>query len=181
MVYQSFEGIVIKRKNYREADRFVTFFTREHGKITLLAKGIRMSTSRRQGTLELFNHIRGSFVTGKGPVPILTETLLITQFSSWKKYFGRLSIAFQLAETIDKLTAEGQSHPQAFVHLLDCFSQIHVLSSAWETQRDRWLASLISELGYGPPENVPVNQIFSYIETISERRLISPNLLDKLK
>jgi len=48
------EAIVLKRVSFGEADRLVTVFSRNRGKLTLLAKGIRRLTSRKKGHLELF-------------------------------------------------------------------------------------------------------------------------------
>ncbi|KKU23266.1 MAG: repair protein RecO protein [Microgenomates group bacterium GW2011_GWA1_46_15] len=42
----STEGIVLKRMNVGEADRFVTIFTRDLGKISALAKGVRTAVRR---------------------------------------------------------------------------------------------------------------------------------------
>jgi len=51
------EGIVIKRKNFGEADRILTVFTKKYGKIKVLAKGVRRITSRRGPNVELFNQV----------------------------------------------------------------------------------------------------------------------------
>ncbi|MBI2622470.1 DNA repair protein RecO, partial [Candidatus Microgenomates bacterium] len=49
------EGIILKRTNFGEADRFLTVFSKRHGKIKILAKGVRRITSRRGPNIELFN------------------------------------------------------------------------------------------------------------------------------
>lgn len=40
------EGIVINKREYGEADRLVTIFTKEHGKLVTIIKGIRKSKKR---------------------------------------------------------------------------------------------------------------------------------------
>ncbi|MBI4096902.1 MAG: DNA repair protein RecO, partial [Candidatus Levybacteria bacterium] len=47
------EGIIIKRKNFGEADRILTVFTKEYGKLQVKAKGIRRIPSRRSAHVEL--------------------------------------------------------------------------------------------------------------------------------
>jgi DNA repair protein RecO (recombination protein O) len=47
-------GIIIKRHNFGEADRILTIYTREYGKIKVLAKGVRKTHSKLGGHLELF-------------------------------------------------------------------------------------------------------------------------------
>ncbi len=62
MKHTSFEGVVIKKTNFSEADKIVTIFTRDHGKITVLAKGLRRLSSKRSGSLDLFSLVKGSHV-----------------------------------------------------------------------------------------------------------------------
>ena len=57
------EAIVIRRRNWGEADRLLTMYTREHGKIQGVAKGARKPTSRKAGHVELFS--RSSFVMSR--------------------------------------------------------------------------------------------------------------------
>jgi len=40
------EGIVLRRIDYGEADRILTVLTLEHGKIGVIARGVRKSQSR---------------------------------------------------------------------------------------------------------------------------------------
>ena len=50
------EGIVIKRRNFNEADRIITVFSKRNGKINIKASGVRKITSRRSPHLELLNY-----------------------------------------------------------------------------------------------------------------------------
>jgi DNA repair protein RecO (recombination protein O) len=43
------EGIILKRRNLGETDRILTVFSRQYGKIKILAKGVRKINSRRSG------------------------------------------------------------------------------------------------------------------------------------
>ena len=68
----SSEGIILKRVDFGEADRLITIFTKNRGKITSLAKGIRRIESRRSGNVELLNKAKLSFAESRS-LPILTE------------------------------------------------------------------------------------------------------------
>lgn len=50
-------ALVFSRKNIGEADRLVTFFTREHGLMRAIAKGVRKIPSSRGGHLELLTSV----------------------------------------------------------------------------------------------------------------------------
>src|SRR3989344_7708243 len=51
-------ALVISRKKIGEADRLVTFFTKEHGLVRAIAKGVRKIPSSRGGHLELFTSVQ---------------------------------------------------------------------------------------------------------------------------
>jgi DNA repair protein RecO (recombination protein O) len=52
---------VLRTRSYGESDRIVTFITRDHGKLTGIAKGAKNSRKRFGGTLEPFVHVRVVF------------------------------------------------------------------------------------------------------------------------
>ena len=52
------EAIVLRRSDFAEADRLLTLFSREYGKIRAIAKGARKPQSRKTGHVELFMRTR---------------------------------------------------------------------------------------------------------------------------
>lgn len=99
------EGIIIKRINYGEADKILTIFTREHGKIVVIAKGIRKITSKRNGSLELFNRNFYFLARGKN-FDIVTEVETLGNFLSAPTNFEKIGRIYYFCEVIDRLTAE---------------------------------------------------------------------------
>ena len=120
------EGIVIKRKNYSEADRIVTIFSKTHGKIIIKASGVRKIASRRSPHIELLNYCVFSLHQGK-MMPILTEVESLQNFSLLKNDLKRIGAAFHICELIDGLCAENQENLEIF-NLLE--STLHKLSTA---------------------------------------------------
>ncbi|MBF8247690.1 MAG: recO, partial [Bacteroidetes bacterium] len=165
MAYYRFQGIVIKRINVGESDKLVTVFTHELGKITLKAKGIRRLTSKRAGSLELFSQVSGSAVTGRGPIDTLTEVQLLDSHSSWKKHLGRITVAYELCETLDKLTAEHQPHPELFLLFCEKLKHISGLGRNWRSQVDAWLTQFLIVLGFWPANHPVTGDIHTYISS----------------
>ena len=58
------EGIVLRHREWGEADRMLTLFTRELGKVQALAKGIRKPRSRKAGHVEPFS--RATLLLARG-------------------------------------------------------------------------------------------------------------------
>jgi DNA repair protein RecO (recombination protein O) len=177
----TFEGIVLKHFNLGETDQIITFFTRDHGKISLLAKGVRKITSKRAGSLDLFSLVRAAAVSGRGQLDTLTEVQLLTAHQNWKKHLGRIALAYQLCEIVDKLTPDNQPHPQVFDILHSSLSQIGELDINWKDEIACWILDIVKELGYWPKNQDFSGDIYQLVESLAQRPLQSPKLMEKLK
>src|SRR3989339_208638 len=98
-------GIILRLKSLGEADRFVTIYTRDRGKITCIAKGLRSIKSRRNPHVELLNLLR--FQHWKSAHHYyLTECTTEESFRELKKDLAALSSATFMIEILDRLTEE---------------------------------------------------------------------------
>lgn len=99
----SSEAVVLARKNYSEADRILVVYSKDYGRISLLARGVRRLTSRKRGHIEVFNHIKFSAASGHG-IDVITEAQVIDDFNEVKKNLKKVSVAYFFMEVIGKLT-----------------------------------------------------------------------------
>ena len=175
------EGIILSRANLGETDKIITLFTRQLGKVSLKAAGIRKLTSRRAGSLELFNHVKLAVAKGRGSLDVITEVSVIHAFPLWRRHLGRVNLAYQLCEVVDKLTPDHQPHPQVFEILSQALSQIDKLKTNWQSQINHWLLEILTDLGYWPEDRQFTGDIYRFIESISQRSLHSPKILARLK
>lgn len=105
-------GIILKRKNFGEADRVMTVLTDKLGKISIIARGVRKITSRRAGNVEILNYCRLGLFKGKGYT--LTEAEAIETFPKIKENLTLSSTAFHVIELADRLTVEEQPNQGIF-------------------------------------------------------------------
>ncbi len=117
------EGVVLKRRNFGEADRILTVFTISSGKMSVLAKGVRRITSRRAGNVELLNRVSIFLHQTKG-MPILTEAASIETYPKIKGDLKLSTVAFHIIELIDKLTAENQESRLLYEHLVQTLKRL---------------------------------------------------------
>ncbi|MEK7616841.1 MAG: DNA repair protein RecO [Patescibacteria group bacterium] len=139
------EGIILKRRNFGEADRILTVFSLQRGKIVVLAKGVRRITSRRAGNVELLNRVVMYLYQGKG-MPVLTEAESLENFEKIKSDLTLSTYAFHIIELVDKLTAENQDNRILYEHLVEVLKRLsknprQVLVRAFE-------AKILSNLGF---------------------------------
>lgn len=97
-------GIVLKRINYGEADRILTIITPDQGKISVIAKGVRKSTSKLAGGIELLSISDLTFIPGRREVGTLVSTRLVKHFGAIVKDLERTSLAYELLKQIDSHT-----------------------------------------------------------------------------
>lgn len=175
------EGLIIKRHNFGEADKLITLYSRANGKLSLKAKGVRKLSSKRAGSIDLFNHIKFHAVSGRGELDILTEVQNISDFSFWKIHLGRVNIAYQLCELVDKLTPDRQPHPEIFEILLSSLHSISKLGSEWELEIRNLKLEILEELGYWKAGQKYSEDVDELVESVSERPLHAHKILRMLK
>ncbi len=166
------EGIILKRLNFGETDRLLTIFTKHDGKIKAIAKGVRRLKSRKAGSLELFNHLRLAMASARN-LDIISEVELIHSFRRIRKNLKLIVQAFQLAEALDKLTPEGEPNQWLFALLL---ASLTGLDRGQEGIVLEFEIQLLRGLGFGLPQKLDSQSIKRYIETISEKKLMSKGM-----
>ncbi len=167
------EGIILKRTNFGEADRFLTVFSKSHGKIKILAKGVRRITSRRGPNIELFN-LTTLFVHRGRNFDILTEAQVINPFSKIRRNLELIGLAYYICELVDGLCAEHQPHAKVFDLLVNTLEELNSGAITLFEQE------LLQELGFLPRRQLTAINTAAYIEQILERRLKTRHLLSKL-
>lgn len=170
------EGIIIKRRNFGEADRIVTVFTRLNGKIQVKAVGVRRITSRRSSHIELLNHCVLTLYKGKS-LPLLTEVETLENFSDIKEDLTKVGFAYHICELIDGLCPENQEQKAVFSLLANCLRQLSLDEPVARVIHE-FEIELLSALGYWPKSR-PAFDTQYVIEKVLERRLKSKPILSQ--
>jgi len=110
------EAVIISHKDFGEADRFVTMFSLEGGKIRGLAKGVRKMGSRKAAYLEPFMQSKVVIARGK-TFWIITQADAIRQHLSIRDSLKKTASAAYVMELVDRFTIEEEPAPPVF-HLI---------------------------------------------------------------
>ena len=134
------KGIIIGRRDYFEADKILTVFTEDFGKISIKARGVKKIMAKLAGHLELFNYVQLELVQGKNFF-IVTGAVQLADFSELKNDFSRISLLYYWAELINELSREHIKQPEimhCFVAFLEMLKRnmmpLAVLSALFEAQ-----------------------------------------------
>ena len=142
------EGIVLKRRNLGEADRILTILSKELGKITVKAPGVRRIPSRRSSHVELLNLSQFTLYSGsKTFLPIVTEAQTFEDFSSIKSDLRKIGLALYICELINGLCADNQENRGVFIHLKTVLLELSKTSDTQSLIR-KFEKNLLAELGF---------------------------------
>lgn len=102
------QAIVLRRTNYGEADRVVTFLTPE-GQLSVMARGVRREKSKLAGSIELFSVTDITVHQGKGDLAILTSARLDKYYSHILEDYDRLQFGYEVINIVTKASDASQS------------------------------------------------------------------------
>lgn len=108
-------GLVLGRTNFGEADRIITLITPDHGKIKVVARGVRRIKSRLGGHLEPFGFVDLMCAVGRGNLDVVTSARLTTYYPQVMTDYSRLGLAHMMALLLGGLTSEGQAQPEVYL------------------------------------------------------------------
>jgi DNA repair protein RecO (recombination protein O) len=112
------QAIILKRRDFGEADRLLTVLTPEHGKIDVIAKGARKPNSHKTGHVELFTRADMLIHTGR-ELGIVAQAEMVAPYLGLREDLGRGAYASYCAELLDRFTAEGDQDYHNLFSLLD--------------------------------------------------------------
>lgn len=107
------QGIVLRRRDFDEADRLLTVLTRDRGKVTLLAKGARKLGSRKAAHVDLFRRVDLLVHQGRN-FGIVSQAEAVETFAHLGDDLESLAAAHYVAELVDTLVTEGDSEQGVF-------------------------------------------------------------------
>lgn len=107
------EAIVLRTDDFGDANRVVTLFTREFGKIEANAYGCRRARSPLSGALQMFNHISATLTRGT-KVDTIRDADIKNFFDALTSDLDRLAYASLLFEIVNRMTLPRQTEIETF-------------------------------------------------------------------
>jgi len=172
MKYKNYSavGFVIGRKKYGEADRILILFTKTHGKISVIAKGVRKLTSRKRGGIEIFSEIKFSAINSSS-LDILTEVEVINTYDRIRADLRLLSVAYYFCEVVGKVTQEEEKHDMVYEIMQKYFNEITKTKNL-KKLRTEFVREILVVLGFWPHDKPMVNPDM-ILESVTERKINS--------
>lgn len=119
------EAIVVKSIDFLEGDRIITLFTREQGKVAILARGAKKNNSRLNAVTQVFMH--GKFIYFRkrnANMGTLNSGECVKHFSAIYADIEKTAYAAYLVELVDRISESDQANVPLFELLLSALEQI---------------------------------------------------------
>ena len=145
------QAIVLRTQKLGEADRIITLFTREHGRIKAVAKGVRRTKSRWGARLEPASHVDLQLYSGRS-LDTVTQAVSIENFGDVLSLdYQRWTVASAILEAAERFTSQ-EREPALQQYLLVVGSLKALAHETYDASLilDAYLLRSLAVAGYAP-------------------------------
>lgn len=140
--------MVIRQRDLGEADRILSLLTRERGKLSAVARGVKRPRSKLAGGLQLFCQSDLQLAAGRS-LEVVTQVRSTDTFHHLRDDLTRYAHACYMCELVDALTEEGSPDAAVFDLVSESLRALNGGSDPATVTRGFEL-KLMSHMGYGP-------------------------------
>jgi DNA repair protein RecO (recombination protein O) len=117
------DAVVLRHSDWGEADRLLTLYSREQGKLRAIAKGVRKIQSRKAGHLEPFT--RTTIMLAKGQdLWIVTQAEAANLYQPIREDLQKMAQAAYVVELLDRFTYEEGQNWQLYKLLTETLERL---------------------------------------------------------
>ena len=142
------EAVVLRHSDWGEADRILSLYTRQMGKVRAIAKGVRKMRSRKSGHLEPFTQVNLQLARGRDMF-IVTQAEAINAYLHLRDDLVRVGYASYVVELLDRFTFDDDENPSLFHLLAETLKRLDQESGLFLAVR-YYEIRLLDLLGYRP-------------------------------
>src|SRR5262245_41336476 len=144
-------GLVIRTADWSETSRIATLWTRELGKVRVLAKGGRRLKSNFEVALDLLTLCSIVLLRkSSGSLDLLTEAQVVRRFPQLRRDMPALYGGYYVAELLGDWTEDYDPHPALFDEAVATLEALGTTGVLTGPRLARFELTLLRELGYEP-------------------------------
>lgn len=146
-VHYRTQGFFIGKADRGEANQLFTVYTKDFGKVEILARAIRKIKSKLRSGADIFYLSEIEFIQGKTH-KTLTDAILIKNYSNIRKDLEKLEVARQISQALNDLVKGQEVDKEIWNLLIDVFDRLDKQKLDFIYHYFLW--NLFSILGYQP-------------------------------
>ena len=148
-MYIKTDGIVLREVAYQDSDKLLTVLTREYGKLTVRARGVRSSRSRSKAACQLLAYSEFTLLE-RGGRYVVTEATAKEMFPELRNDLELLSLASYFAEAAEAVCAEETTSPEILSLLLNALYALCYLHKEPRLVKAAFQFRLMALAGFEP-------------------------------
>lgn len=142
------QSLVLSRRDFRESDQIISFYTLEKGKVEVLARGVKKITSKNSAHLESFSYVEAEIISGK-ELSHLGGVQPINYFINIRQDLQKSLTAGYIVDLLDKIIHEGEKDEKLFGVTLNFLEQLNLESTICDVKLvDGYIVTLLHCLGF---------------------------------
>ena len=118
-MYLTIQGIVLRVTDYNDRDALLTVLTRDQGKLTVKARGLRRKNSPLTAPCQLLAYGEFTLFEYRGQYTI-NEAHSLELFTQLRRDLGKLSLGTYFAQAAEVLSQEDIPNPELLSLVLNC-------------------------------------------------------------
>ena len=130
-MYFKTEGLVLRETEYKDSDKLLTVLSRDRGRLTLRARGVRSRSSKLKSGCQLLAFSEFTVFEGRGSMTV-DEAVPLELFLPLREDIELLSLASYFAQVAEVLSQEDAPNPEL---LSMCLNGFYALSKLNRPQR----------------------------------------------
>ena len=113
------DGVVLREADYNDSDRMLTILTRDYGRMTVKARGVRSGRSPLKAACQLLAFSEFTMLERRGFLTV-TEAVPREMFLELRSDLEKLSLASYFAQVAEVVSQEDSPNPELLSLLLNC-------------------------------------------------------------
>ena len=142
-------AIILTRIDYGEADRIITVLTPDHGKLSMMARGVHRHKSKLAGGIELFSTSDITYMPGRGDLGTLVSSRLVKYYNQIVTDIEHVQLGYELIKLLNK-TTEDNCEAEYYELLQATYEALNDPSISPELIRSWFHAQLLRMAGHTP-------------------------------
>lgn len=157
--YTKDDVVCLARREFSETSQVLVFFSRAHGKVSVLAKGIKRPRGKTAGGIDLLDVGEARFIISSEGLGLLQEFLPGKPWPGIRGNLRRWYASLYLAEVLNISTQELEPAPGIFDLLVGAIDRIAVAADNAQIGHIlvHALMDLLTAIGYGPELQTCIN------------------------
>ena len=148
-MYLTIQAIVLRVTDYNDRDALLTVLSRDHGKLTVKARGLRRKNSPLIAPCQLLAYGEFTLFEYRGQYTV-NEAHSIELFQPLRRDLGKLSLGTYFAQVADVLSQEDMPNPELQSLLLNCLFALSRLNEPERKVKAVFELRAVSMGGYMP-------------------------------